>query len=159
MEAKSEVTIKFSGELPTATPLQNKKVAIELIDVSKLNSSPVLTDDAVPQTREAENEQLDFPQTLLAAAVNFSSSTANLESESDESGQSETDSEQPQLAKKPAYKKLETATNNSGQTFTVKEKIEVSTSNFGTQKVFIISLYSAPDIQHQMEVFGLITIL
>ncbi|MBD2520477.1 hypothetical protein H6G93_37170 [Nostoc sp. FACHB-973] len=32
MEAKSEVTIKFSGELPTATPLQNKKVAIELTD-------------------------------------------------------------------------------------------------------------------------------
>lgn len=32
MEVKSEVTIKFSGELPTATPLPNKKVAIELTD-------------------------------------------------------------------------------------------------------------------------------
>ncbi|NEU83747.1 hypothetical protein [Nostoc sp. UIC 10630] len=32
MEAKSEVTIKFSGELPTATPAANKKVAIELTD-------------------------------------------------------------------------------------------------------------------------------
>ncbi|MHC5818007.1 MAG: hypothetical protein ACYT04_19455 [Nostoc sp.] len=32
MEVKSEVTIKFSGELPTATPLQNKKVAIEFTD-------------------------------------------------------------------------------------------------------------------------------
>ena len=32
MEAKSEVTIKFSGSLPTATPLQNKKVEIELTD-------------------------------------------------------------------------------------------------------------------------------
>jgi hypothetical protein len=32
MEIKSEVTIKFSGSLPTATPLQNKKVAIELTD-------------------------------------------------------------------------------------------------------------------------------
>jgi hypothetical protein len=32
MEAKSEVTIKFSGSLPTATPLPNKKVAIELTD-------------------------------------------------------------------------------------------------------------------------------
>ncbi|OYE02809.1 hypothetical protein [Nostoc sp. 'Peltigera membranacea cyanobiont' 232] len=32
MEAKSEVTIKFSGELPTATPLENKKVAIEFTD-------------------------------------------------------------------------------------------------------------------------------
>jgi hypothetical protein len=32
MEAKSEVTIKFSGELPTATPAENKKVEIELTD-------------------------------------------------------------------------------------------------------------------------------
>ena len=32
MEAKSEVTIKFSGELPTATPAANKKVEIELTD-------------------------------------------------------------------------------------------------------------------------------
>ncbi len=32
MEAKSEVTIKFSGSLPTATPAENKKVAIELTD-------------------------------------------------------------------------------------------------------------------------------
>jgi hypothetical protein len=32
MEAKSEVTIKFSGSLPTATPAENKKVAIEFTD-------------------------------------------------------------------------------------------------------------------------------
>ncbi|MEJ6487956.1 hypothetical protein N0Y54_43225 [Nostoc punctiforme UO1] len=32
MEAKSEVTIKFSGSLPTATPAANKKVEIELTD-------------------------------------------------------------------------------------------------------------------------------
>ena len=32
MEVKSEVTIKFSGSLPTATPAENKKVAIELTD-------------------------------------------------------------------------------------------------------------------------------
>jgi hypothetical protein len=32
MSAKSEVTIKFSGELPTATPAANKKVQIELTD-------------------------------------------------------------------------------------------------------------------------------
>ncbi|MBW4429104.1 MAG: hypothetical protein KME50_33045 [Nostoc desertorum CM1-VF14] len=32
MEVKSEVTIKFSGELPTATPGENKKVAIEFTD-------------------------------------------------------------------------------------------------------------------------------
>ncbi|MHC5676713.1 hypothetical protein [Nostoc sp.] len=32
MEVKSEVTIKFSGSLPTAKPAENKKVAIELTD-------------------------------------------------------------------------------------------------------------------------------
>lgn len=32
MEVKSEVTIKFSGSLPTATPAENKKVQIELAD-------------------------------------------------------------------------------------------------------------------------------
>ncbi|MBE9210944.1 hypothetical protein IQ244_31480 [Nostoc sp. LEGE 06077] len=32
MQVKSEVTIKFSGELPTAKPAANKKVEIELTD-------------------------------------------------------------------------------------------------------------------------------
>ena len=32
MEAKSEVTIKFSGSLPTAKPAENKKIEIELTD-------------------------------------------------------------------------------------------------------------------------------
>jgi hypothetical protein len=32
MEAKSEVTIKFSGSLPDAKPTENKKVEIELTD-------------------------------------------------------------------------------------------------------------------------------
>jgi|GEM_PF-3152627 hypothetical protein len=32
MPAKSEITIKFSGELPTATPAANKKVEISLTD-------------------------------------------------------------------------------------------------------------------------------
>lgn len=32
MEAKSEITIKFSGSLPTATPVENKKVEIQLTD-------------------------------------------------------------------------------------------------------------------------------
>jgi hypothetical protein len=143
-----------SQSASTAVPRGNKPVEPELevnnnqsqsIEVSESNSSPVLTDDAVPQIREAENEQLDLPQTLETAPVNLSESTAFVESESDESGQSQRDLEQSQLANKPASKKLETATNSSGQTFTVKEKIEVSTCNFGIQKVLIISLYSAPD--------------
>lgn len=143
-----------SSSASTSVPTENQPVEPELevnnnqsqsIAVSESNSSPVLISDAVPQTIEAENEQLALPITLEAAPVNSSSSTANLENTSAEYEQSEIETEQPQLAKKPAYKKLSTATNSSGQTFTVKEKIEVSTGNFGTQTVFIISLYLAPD--------------
>ena len=138
----------------TSVPTENQPVEAELevnnnqsqsIEVSELNSTPVLTDDAISQTIKVDNEQSDVPQILETAPVNSSSSTANLENTSGEHEQSEIETEQPQLVKKPAYKKLETATNSSGQTFTVKEKIEVSTGNFGTQTVFIISLYSAPD--------------
>ena len=32
MEARSEITLKFSGSLPTAIPVANKKVEIEFID-------------------------------------------------------------------------------------------------------------------------------
>ena len=142
-----------SESASTSVPTENQPVEPELevnnnqsksIEVSELNSSSALSYDAVPQTIEAENEQLALPQTLEAALVN-SSSTALIENTSAEHEQSEIETEQPQLRNKPAYKKLSTATNSSGQTFTVKEKIEVSTGNFGTQKVFIISLYSAPD--------------
>ncbi|MBD2682181.1 MULTISPECIES: hypothetical protein [Nostoc] len=144
-----------SGSESTALPTENQPVEAELevnnnhsqsIEVSEPNSSnPVLTSEAVPQTIKVENEQLDLPQTQQTAAVNLSESTASIESISSEDEQSELDLEQPQLEKKAAYKKLETATNRDGQTFTVKEKIEVSTGNFGIQKVLIISLYQAPD--------------
>jgi hypothetical protein len=138
----------------TSVPTENQPVEAELevnnnqsqsIEVSELNSSLVLTDDAIPQTVISDNEQSDVPQILETAPVNSSSSTALIENTSGEHEQSEIETEQPQLALKPAYKKLDTATNSSGQTFTVKEKIEVSTGNFGTQTVFIISLYSAAD--------------
>jgi hypothetical protein len=143
-----------SESASTSVPTENQPVEPELevnnnesksIEVSELNSSSAVSYDAVPQTIEAENEQLALPQTLEAALVNSSSSTALIESISAEHEQSEIETEQPKLANKPAYKKLSTATNSSGQTFTVKEKIEVSTCNFGIQKVFIVSLYSAPD--------------
>lgn len=143
-----------SESASTELPAENQPVESELevnnnqsqsIEVSESNISSVLASNAVPQTLLAENEQLDLPQTLLAAAVNLSEPTANIESTSDEDGQSEIETEQPQLALKPASKKLSTATNSSGQTFTVKEKIQVSTCNFGTQQVFLISLYSAAD--------------
>ncbi|MCW5319597.1 hypothetical protein GTQ43_40490 [Nostoc sp. KVJ3] len=143
-----------SESASTSVPTENQPVEPELevnnnqsksIEVSELNSSPALSYDAVPQTIEAENEQLGLPQTIEAAPVNSSSSTALIENTCAEHEQSEIEKEQPQLALKPAYKKLEAATNSSGQTFTVKEKIEVSTGNFGTQTVFLISLYSAAD--------------
>ncbi|OYE00451.1 hypothetical protein [Nostoc sp. 'Peltigera membranacea cyanobiont' 232] len=138
----------------TSVPTENQPVEAELevnnnqsqsIEVSELNSSPVLTDDAISQTIKVDNEQSDVPQILETALVNSSSSTVFIENISGEHEQSEIETEQPQLRNKPAYKKLSTATNSSGQTFTVKEKIEVSTGNFGIQKVFIISLYSPPD--------------
>jgi hypothetical protein len=143
-----------SESASTSVPTENQPVEPELevnnnesksIEVSELNSSSALSYDAVPQTIEAENEQLALPITLEAAPVNSSSSNALIENTSAEHEQSEIETEQPQLRNKPAYKKLSTATNSSGQTFTVKEKIEVSTGNFGTQTVFIISLYSAAD--------------
>jgi hypothetical protein len=143
-----------SESASTSVPTENQSVEPELevnnnqsksIEVSLLNSSPVLTDDAIPQTVISDNEQSDFLEIVDTAAVNLSKSIATEETKPDEYTQSSLDLEQPQLALKPAYKKLEAATNSSGQTFTVKEKIEVSTGNFGTQTVFIISLYSAPD--------------
>lgn len=143
-----------SESASTSVPTENQPVEPELevnnnqsqsIEVSELNSSSALSYDAVPQTIEAENEQLVLPQTIEAAPVNSSLSTALIENTSAEHEQSEIETEQPQLVKKAAYKKLSTATNSSGQTFTVKEKTEVITGNFGTQTVFIISLYSAPD--------------
>jgi len=152
--AKDDNNPAQSESASTSVPTENQPVSPELevnnnqsksIEVSELNSSPVLTDDAISQTIKVDNEQSDVPQILETAPVNSSSSTANLENTSAEHEQSEIETEQPQLRNKPAYKKLSTATNSSGQTFTVKEKIEVSTGNFGTQKVFIISLYSAPD--------------
>lgn len=143
-----------SESVSTAAPTENQPVEPKLqinnnqsqsIEVPESNSSPVLISDAVPQTIEAENEQLDLRQTVETAAVNSSELTAFVEGKSDEDGQSETDLDQAQSRKKPAYKKLETATNSEGQTFSIKEKIEVSTCNFGVQRVFIISLYEAPD--------------
>lgn len=144
-QSESASTSVSTENQPVEPELEVNNNQSKSTEVSLLNSSSALSYDAVPQTIEAENEQLALPQTREAAAVNSSSSTALIENTSAEHEQSEIETEQPQLRNKPAYKKLETATNSSGQTFTVKEKIEVSTGNFGIQKVFIISLYEAPD--------------
>lgn len=144
-QSESASTSVPRGTQPVEPELEVNNNQSQSIEVSELNSSSALSYDAVPQTIEAENEQLALPQTLEAAPVNSSESNVFLENTSAEHEQSEIETEQPQLALKPAYKKLSTATNSSGQTFTIKEKIQVSTGNFGTQQVFIISLYSAAD--------------
>jgi hypothetical protein len=45
----------------------------------------------------------------------------------------------------PPYKKLETVTNEGGESFVVGEKILVGTSNFGEYSVVISFIYQAPD--------------
>ena len=138
----------------TALPTENQPVEPELeinnnqsksIEVSESNSNSVITDDTVPQIIIVDNEQPPSSPSLETVAAKRAESTAKSENTSDEDEELELEKEQPQLEKKPAYKKLSTATNSSGQTFAVKEKIEVSTGNFGVQKVFIVSLYEAPD--------------
>lgn len=42
MEAKSEITIKFSGGMPQATPAPNKKVEINITDQNGVNFSVIL---------------------------------------------------------------------------------------------------------------------
>jgi hypothetical protein len=58
-----------SESASTSVPTENQSVEPELevnnnqsksIEVSLLNSSPVLTDDAIPQTVISDNEQSDF---------------------------------------------------------------------------------------------------
>jgi hypothetical protein len=144
-QTESASTAVSEQNQPVEPELQINNSQSQSIEVPESNSSHVLISDAVPQIIEAENEQLDLRQTVETAAGNLSESAAFVESKSDKDGQSEIDLDQAQCRKKTAYKKLETATNNEGQTFSIKEKIEVSTCNFGVQKVFIVSLYEAPD--------------
>lgn len=42
MEAKSEVTIKFTGGLPEANPAPNKKVEVDITDQNGVNFSVLL---------------------------------------------------------------------------------------------------------------------
>lgn len=151
---KNEKNTAQAESVSTAKAIENHSVEPESqvndsqsqsVEVSESNSSSVINSDVVPQIIISDKKQSDLSPTLETAPTNLSESTANIESTSDEDGKSEIDKDQTQSAKKPAYQKLEAATNSEGHTFTVKEKIEVSTCNFGIQKVFIISLYSAPD--------------
>ncbi|MEH2338896.1 hypothetical protein [Nostoc sp.] len=58
MSAKSEVIIKFSGLLPTATPVENKKVEISLTDQNGI----VFTAQVNGKSwRKAETSVAEFP--------------------------------------------------------------------------------------------------
>ncbi|MBD2598141.1 hypothetical protein H6G74_28005 [Nostoc spongiaeforme FACHB-130] len=57
MQAKSEVTIKFSGELPTATPAANKKVEVSLTDQNGVVFTALIN---AKSWRKAEANALEF---------------------------------------------------------------------------------------------------
>ncbi|MFH7027836.1 MAG: hypothetical protein ACHBN1_21165 [Heteroscytonema crispum UTEX LB 1556] len=141
-------------ELSTAVPREKHPIEPELsvnnnqnlsTEVSEKHSSSHLADDAVPQTIIVDNEQSDLPLTVETVPVNVEELTAAKPSTSDTLTEPEPDTELTKSGKKFAYKKLETATNSQEQTFTVDEKIEVVSYNFGTQQAVISFLYSAPD--------------
>ena len=57
MEVKSEVTIKFSGELPEGTPAENKKVQISLTDQNGVVFTALLNGKS---WRKAETNTKEF---------------------------------------------------------------------------------------------------
>ncbi len=57
MQAKSEVTIKFSGELPTATPAANKKVEVSLTDQNGVVFTALIN---AKSWRKAESNASEF---------------------------------------------------------------------------------------------------
>jgi hypothetical protein len=141
-------------ELSTAVAREKHPIEPELpvnnnqnlsTEVSEEHSSSAVVDDAVPQTIIVDNEQPDFSLTVETVPVNVEESTATKPSTSDTLASPEPEKKLTQSGKEFSYKKLETATNSQGQTFTVDEKIEVITFNFGTQQAVITLLYSAPD--------------
>ena len=57
MEARSEITIKFSGSLPTATPAANKKVEVELTDQNGIVFTALIN---AKSWRKAETNTSEF---------------------------------------------------------------------------------------------------
>lgn len=110
------------------------------------NSTPQATSEAGLQKVNAAIDSSNLRSTAEMATVNVEELTHMDSSEAIELAQPERENKQPQLEKRiPPYKKLETVTNCEGQTFTVGDEIQVSTSNFGSQQAVITFLYSVPD--------------
>ncbi|MBD0261415.1 MAG: hypothetical protein ICV78_01490 [Tolypothrix sp. Co-bin9] len=57
MEARSEITIKFSGSLPTAKPAPNKKVEVELTDQNGITFTALIN---AKSWRKAETNSKEF---------------------------------------------------------------------------------------------------
>lgn len=57
MSVKSEVTIKFSGELPTSQPAPNKKVEVELTDQNGIVFTALIN---AKSWRKAESNAAEF---------------------------------------------------------------------------------------------------
>ncbi len=57
MSVKSEVTIKFSGELPTSQPAPNKKVEVELTDQNGIVFTALIN---AKSWRKAESSVAEF---------------------------------------------------------------------------------------------------
>ena len=74
MEARSEVTIKFSGSLPTAKPAPNKKVEIEVTDQNGIVFTALLN---AKSWRKAETNASDFADWAGAVSGKLGQRTAN----------------------------------------------------------------------------------
>ncbi|WP_414544112.1 hypothetical protein [Nostoc sp. CCY0012] len=60
MQVKSEVTIKFSGELPTATPAANKKVEVSLTDQNEVVFTALINAKSWRKAETNANEFADW---------------------------------------------------------------------------------------------------
>ncbi len=57
MEARSEIPLKFSGTLPTATPIEGKKVSVEVTDQNGLTFTAQINAKSL---RKAQSSVADF---------------------------------------------------------------------------------------------------
>ncbi|MBD2168926.1 hypothetical protein H6G04_31615 [Calothrix membranacea FACHB-236] len=74
MEARSEITIKFSGSLPTAKPAPNKKVEIELTDQNGIIFTALVN---AKSWRKAETNASEFADWAGAISGKLGVRTAN----------------------------------------------------------------------------------
>jgi hypothetical protein len=74
MQAKSEVTLKFSGELPTATPAANKKVEVSLTDQNGVVFTALIN---AKSWRKAETNTSEFADWAGAISGKLGQRTEN----------------------------------------------------------------------------------